>query len=234
MGKAVASPSSHPLPHEHAIRAKLLNRLGIYKTIPLRNAGERRKYVIRSVGATSQQLRRANVVPFRLPLNDSTDSTNAPAHQPLTFSPPAYVSPPSNVSLSQTNDRSIQFENEVLVVPIPSRHEYSNRIKKFLWTGTEEISENAERNRTEFASEGWDWHSVLEDDEMYVDSESGELVHPIWLEEEDEADEAMMMDGLEESLPKLSRSQSFSANLQELSDGNMQDKGSYDVLLLGA
>jgi len=225
MGKAVTLPSSHPLPQEHAIRSKLLNRLGIYKTVPVRNTGERRKHVIRSLGTTLQPetSRRTNVIPFRLPLNDGSDSSTSdtPAHEPLRFSPPASISPPSScdglLAPTNINDRSIQFENEVLVVPIPSHHEYSDRIKKFLWSGTEEISENAERNRAEYASEGWDWHSVLEDDEMYVDAESGELVHPIWLEEEDE-DDAMMIDGLQESFPKLSRSQSFSTNLQQLSE----------------
>ena len=102
-----------------------------------------------------------------------------------------------------------------MVVPIPSRHEYSSRIKKFLWSGAEELSETIERNRVEFASEGWDWHSVLEDEEMFVDARSGELVHPIWIEEEDDT---LMMDDLADSLPPLSRSPSFVSNLQELSE----------------
>lgn len=223
MGKAVATRNGQSLPHhDQAIRSKLLNRLGFYKALPVRNmGGERRKHVIRGFSTTSQSPKRSHVVPFRLPLNDSTDTSSTSTNESLAFSSPGPVSPPSPYTsfAPPPSDRSIQFENEVLVVPIPSRHEYSNRIRKFLWMGVEEISENAERNRAEYASEGWDWHKVLEDDEMYVDSESGELVHPIWLEEEqgDESD-SMMLDDMEESLPRLQRSQSFSANLQELSE----------------
>lgn len=233
MGKAVATPRHSPLPHDHAIRSKLLNSLGIYKAVPVRNTGERRKHVIRSsFTSTSQaqihQQRIRHAEQFRLPLNDNIDASNTSStHQPLAFSSPlpvgaASISPPSSTSSldpsNSSNDRSIHFENEVMVVPIPTRHEYSNRIKKFLWSGAEELSENVERNRAEFAAEGWDWHSVLEDDDMYVDAQSGELVHPVWLEEE-ENDDAMMLDDLEdENPPTLSRSPSFAINLQELSE----------------
>ena len=83
----------------------------------------------------------------------------------------------------------------------------------------DEISDNAERNRAEFAAEGWDWHSVLEDEDMYVDAKSGELVHPVWLEQDfegEEEDDTMMLDDLAENLPTLARSPSFVTNLQEL------------------
>ncbi len=223
MGKSVVTRSNHhPLPHDHAIRSKLLNRLGIYKTVPVRNSVERRKHVIRSLSAPlsshpSLHHKRANVLTFRLPLNDSNDSSSTPSHPPLSFMP-VPISPPSssNSSLATSHERTIQFQDEVLVLPIPSRHDYSERIKKFLWSGAEELSETIERNRAEFASEGWDWHSVLEDDEMYVDAKSGELVHPIWLEEEEH--DTMMMDALVESLPTLSRSPSCATNLQQLSE----------------
>lgn len=223
MGKAVSTRSNHhPFPHDHAIRSKLLNRLGIYKTVPVRNAGDRRKHGIRSLAATASphsflHHKQATVLAFRLPLNDCNDSSSAPPHQPLAFVSP---SPSSNSSLAPTHERTIQFQDEVLVVPIPSRHEYSSRIKKFLWSGAEELSETIERNRAEFASEGWDWHSVLEDEEMYVDADSGELVHPIWFEEEleEEDHDALMMDALVASLPTLSRSPSFAENLEQLSE----------------
>lgn len=78
-----------------------------------------------------------------------------------------------------------------------------------------------ERNRAEFAAEGWDWHSVLEDDDMYVDAQSGELVHPVWFEEDfddEEEDDAMLLDTMAEDLPPLIRSPSFATNLQELNE----------------
>jgi hypothetical protein len=231
MGKAAATPRHHPLPHDLAIRSKLLNRLGIYKAVPVRNAttGERRKHVIRAsnlaTSSTAMHHRKSYAEPFRLPLNDNGEllSSSTSQHEPLAFSSPsatigaASISPPSlssTSSLAPPSDRCIQFENEVMVVPIPTRHEYSNRIKKFLWTASDELYESVERNRAEFAAEGWDWHSVLEDDDMYVDAQSGELVHPVWLQEhdleEEEEEDAMMLDGeLAENLPKLSRSPSL-------------------------
>jgi hypothetical protein len=75
----------------------------------------------------------------------------------------------------------IAFQDEVDVLPIPTRHEYSDRIKSRIWSNRHELQENAERNAVEFASEGWNWRNVTEDEGMYICSASGELVHPAWV-----------------------------------------------------
>ena len=75
----------------------------------------------------------------------------------------------------------IAFQDQVEVMPIPTRHEYSNRIKSRIWSNRYELQENAERNAVEFASEGWNWRNVTEDEGMYICSVSGELVHPAWV-----------------------------------------------------
>jgi hypothetical protein len=75
----------------------------------------------------------------------------------------------------------IAFQEEVDVLPIPTRHEYSDRIKSRIWSNRHELQENAERNAVEFASEGWNWRNVTEDEGMYICSASGELVHPAWV-----------------------------------------------------
>lgn len=76
----------------------------------------------------------------------------------------------------------IAFQDEVEVLPIPTRYEYSDRIKSRIWSNRHELQENAERNALEFASEGWDWKNVKEDDHMFICSQSGELVHPVHLQ----------------------------------------------------
>jgi len=80
--------------------------------------------------------------------------------------------------------KSLGFNETVQVVPIPMRNEYSNRVRQRLWSNAEEIHENATRNTVEFASEGWDWRSVIEDDGMYVCVATGELIHPCHYEED--------------------------------------------------
>lgn len=75
----------------------------------------------------------------------------------------------------------IMFQEDVEVMPIPTRYEYSDRIKSRIWSNRHELQENAERNAVEFAAEGWNWRNVTEDDGMYICSQSGELVHPIHL-----------------------------------------------------
>jgi hypothetical protein len=85
-----------------------------------------------------------------------------------------------NGGLKQRKTR-IMFQEDVEVMPIPTRYEYSDRIKSRIWSNRHELQENAERNAVEFASEGWNWRNVTEDDGMYICSQSGELVHPIHL-----------------------------------------------------
>ena len=67
------------------------------------------------------------------------------------------------------------------MVPIPSHNQYSSRIKKHLWSNAMEIKEMAQRNYFEFQSEGFDWRNVVLDEEMYIDSMNGQLVHPCHL-----------------------------------------------------
>jgi len=63
-------------------------------------------------------------------------------------------------------------------MPIPSRTEYSNSAKERLWSSANDLYRNAVRNSIEFASEGWNWRTVADDDQM-VQSPSGERIHPI-------------------------------------------------------
>lgn len=78
--------------------------------------------------------------------------------------------------------RSITFNESVDVVPIPMRHEYSDRIRSRLWSNTIELYENAARNHVEYASEGYDWRNAADDEQMYICRTTGEKIHPIHYE----------------------------------------------------
>lgn len=75
-----------------------------------------------------------------------------------------------------------EFNEVVRVVPIPMRTEYSVHMRQRLWSNSFEIQQNAARNTIEFASEGWDWRSVILDESMYTCDKTGELIHPIHYE----------------------------------------------------
>jgi hypothetical protein len=246
-------------PHDSAIRARLLNTLGIYKKLaPVRTSNEsiRRKYMMRGNvpphyqpyttihhGSSTSSSSAANVIggkpviPCQEPLKDQTSSSSPSSSLPPrlfwnpSFFSPTFsnsspstsaptTSPPSSIGGdgSGSGRGSIQFDSNVSVVVIPSRHQYSNRIKRCMWSNSSEIRENAERNAMEFRAEGWDWHSVLEDDDMYRNASTGELVHPVWVnqegfsliedeeEEEDSESSALSLEWDGPSAPTLTRS----------------------------
>ena len=80
-------------------------------------------------------------------------------------------SPPLHAKAS-----SVSFETSVKVHSIPSRKDYSNRVKKSLWMQPRELEESAARNYFEFQSEGWDWRRATEEQD-FVRYEN-QLVHP--------------------------------------------------------
>ncbi|CAJ1960086.1 unnamed protein product [Cylindrotheca closterium] len=75
----------------------------------------------------------------------------------------------------------LRFSGDVKVFEIPSRHDYSPQDRSLIWGGKKEISRNARRNHSEFDAEGEDWRTVVEDDDMFVDAKTGELIHPCWV-----------------------------------------------------
>merc|ERR1712039_690969 len=76
----------------------------------------------------------------------------------------------------------VNFENRVDVIPIPMRSEYSNRVASKLYHNAAELYEMALRNQEEFLAEGWNWRNVLEEEEMYVCTATGNKIHPVHIQ----------------------------------------------------
>lgn len=81
--------------------------------------------------------------------------------------------------------RGLTFNDQVTVVPIPKREEYSKRIRDRLWVNAKDLQSQVARNTVEFASEGWEWRNAFMDEEMYVCALTGEKVHPVHCETEE-------------------------------------------------
>jgi hypothetical protein len=150
--------------HDKQIRARLLNRLGIYGAVeapaivaasqPLTAAQHRRHRILRGLGVGGYTLKPSppdgsairNPLEGVMPTKEPLKVDGAPAERKT----------------------RIAFSEDVEVMAIPTRYEYSDRIKSRIWSNRYELQENAERNALEFASEGWNWRNVTEDDGKFI------------------------------------------------------------------
>mmetsp|Transcript_10623 Transcript_10623/g.25569 ORF Transcript_10623/g.25569 Transcript_10623/m.25569 type:complete len:164 (-) Transcript_10623:70-561(-) len=147
---------------DETIRSRLLHSLGIHKTIP-NSARFRAKY-----NSSHQDVKLlSDDAPIRRSLNDKNEYRGN-GRRPIT-----------------TKKRLVRFNSIVTEKQIASHKKYSDRMKRELWNDPNVIEENAYRNQIEFEAEGMDWQSVLENEEMYLDTKTGELIHPFWVEGDD-------------------------------------------------
>mmetsp|Transcript_31674 Transcript_31674/g.67100 ORF Transcript_31674/g.67100 Transcript_31674/m.67100 type:complete len:203 (+) Transcript_31674:365-973(+) len=113
---------------------------------------------------------------YSVPLKFGLDIDCLPPAQFMFPQPPASINVLNPVT--PRTKKSVKFNNDVAVRPIPSRHSYSPRVKARLYTAPRELAASAVRNAVEFNYEGCSYRNVVEENGMYVCVESGELIHP--------------------------------------------------------
>mmetsp|Transcript_7788 Transcript_7788/g.19064 ORF Transcript_7788/g.19064 Transcript_7788/m.19064 type:complete len:174 (+) Transcript_7788:156-677(+) len=156
---------------DEVIRSRLLHSLGIHRTNQSSIGRDKPHTAISSVPT----LRQSDVKllgeesPIQRKLNDSKEHQGYKRWMPS----------------SEDRKGHVRFNSIVTEKQIASHKKYSDRIKRQLWGSPEEIQENAYRNQIEYQAEGMNWKSVLENDEMYVDAKTGELIHPFWVESDE-------------------------------------------------
>jgi len=107
--------------------------------------------------------------------NFSTNSLSVSPSSVMSITDPR----PAMVPLRKEICRRVSFGPSVCVRPIPTRSEYSDRMKSQIWSSRHELQMNAQRNVIEFTAENWDWRQAASDDDMIICDVTGERVHPI-------------------------------------------------------
>ena len=192
-------------PHTRCTRTRLLNSLGLFREDQQKHQQQQPK---------KKEIIAARHLSTRLPrlVFGNTFQEKLKSHNDSSIS--TQIRRSSNGGGGQqhqsgtTNRRKISFEETVSVIQIPSRHAYSTRIKKFLWNDSNEIREMAQRNYKEFEAEGFDYRNVVLDEDMFVDSINGGLIHPCHLSDDCFVDSTAFDD---DGFVPLSRQNSFIA-----------------------
>lgn len=157
---------------QNQIRQELLRKLGV--------AGEKESYGKRNQAIASQyqQDQRGQFSIRRAKKNvDEHDPTIQCVERSM-IAEVSYSQPLKYQADEEWSDRcpKVRFRNTVLVQLIPSHHDYDETTRQSLWTGPDEIKENARRNRIEFMADNFSWKRAAEEKDMY--DWNGELVHP--------------------------------------------------------
>jgi len=218
-----------PSPHGQSKRSRLLNSLGFYKAVMVRNPElRRRQHGLRNVMRSWQQ-QSSHTMPIRFPLSDTVTEGYSLTMSPAEVGQSSLQSGPSSVKHRTHDDDDINHSiipndhNIFRVFPIP------NQQQRHLFSADTLSELLVEHNEVEFVTDGWDVNFVLDNDEeeedevnMYMDPTDAEFDYYNWLQEEEEDDrndDPMSMDEIattREGFPKLTRSTPFSTHLDLL------------------
>lgn len=86
-----------------------------------------------------------------------------------------------NEESSHESRRRVQFASSVSVWEIPSRHSYPEDIKHALWNSRKQIRRAASRNSFEYAWEGHNWRTAVEEEHFLPLHGGRQWIHPAHL-----------------------------------------------------
>ena len=159
--------------HASQIRSRFLDTLGISR------ANQQAVCVANKKSSPPPRRRRKLPATQELLKSDSGEPDESLGPNSLSS-----ISTPNNFGgRERKNGKSVAFENAVTVHQIPTRHEFSGRIRNTLWTNAAEMQRNYNRNVIEFTAENWDYRQCLEEEHFFV-AHNGELIHPVHLQQE--------------------------------------------------
>jgi len=167
------------------VRTKFFHRIGIISPTPphaINNNGNKASAAIKSAGGGILR----NVPRFREPLRKSyggQQQQHQQHHRQHQHQHQQHRVKAKPRPMAQSEEKKrVGFRENVTVVPIPMRGEYSDRIRTKLWRRSGEMNQMLERNIIEFASEDYNWRNACQEEEMYFCNDSRELVHPVHVE----------------------------------------------------
>jgi hypothetical protein len=184
-----ASNMPHRRTSSKRLRSDLLNKLGIVpETKSTQGGSNQRASVLGPIKVVKAPLKgldeedpkvRVTILDtlgsFFKVGSPSSDSTTLATEDDLSSSCSSLDSP-------ARQRRCLTFNEQVSVVTIPRRDQYSNRIQQHLWHAPEQLQTAVQRATIEFAADGWRWQDVRTDQQHIVCPISGQLIHPVHFE----------------------------------------------------
>jgi len=79
---------------------------------------------------------------------------------------------------SAASHRAVRFMDKVECLDIPSHRDMDPATKQLIWSSSDQVHMNAQRNSMEYHSEGRNWMKATEEEDMILDDVTGEYVHP--------------------------------------------------------